>query len=448
MSNIFIRAHKSPFRPATAEQTIRQHLIGNNVGNLIFSQSVCRLLSTRGTTIRTGGLGGTSPWGDDRRPDRLVLPLANAFRPGFGDRLERMATVIEQAAVPVTVLGVGAQATLSGRRKHRDATDRAVQRFVRATLQHSTGPIGVRGEFTREYLAGLGFGAADVTVIGCPSMFGRGADLRIDRRVDAIGPQSAIALNISPYVPEMGPLSRRHAEQYPNLTYIAQNQQSLEFLLTGHYPAPPDSVVFGSGVPVTDDHPLIQQDRTRFFLDPVTWIDHLRDYQFSFGTRIHGNIAALLAGTPAVVLAHDSRTAELAEYHDIPFRLITDAPGQIDAAELYAEADWGPLNRGHAARWSTFADFLRQHDLSTVYDDGQDGGARFDARLAAVDFPAAVRRSGPGSIEPSVRPSRAAGTAPIGLRRTARRILGGPARRLRARARRLVSVEPRDQLPS
>ncbi|QDP96843.1 polysaccharide pyruvyl transferase family protein [Microlunatus elymi] len=283
------------------------------------------------------------------------------------------------------------RATLAGTRRRAGEIDQAVTDFVRAALRHGSGPIGVRGEYTRDYLVQLGFGDDDVMVIGCPSMFMYGPDLKIVKSADALADDARIALNISPYVRQLGPLSQRHAERYPNLIYLAQNDATLQLLITGRYPAKPTSATFRSGVPVTVDHPLIRQDRVRFFLDPTPWIEHLKSYRFSFGSRIHGNIAALLAGTPALVLAHDSRTRELADYHRIPARLITDRPEQIDAAELYASADWQPLNDGHAERWQIFRSFLRQHGLPTVYDDGQDRGAAFDARLSRTSFPPPVR---------------------------------------------------------
>ena len=46
MPQILIRAHKNPFTVADADTTYRQNLIGNNTGNLVFSQAVYRLLST------------------------------------------------------------------------------------------------------------------------------------------------------------------------------------------------------------------------------------------------------------------------------------------------------------------------------------------------------------------------------------------------------------------
>jgi hypothetical protein len=297
---------------------------------------------------------------------------------------------MEQAGVPVTVLGVGAQATLSGRQARRDETGRAVQRFVRTALRHGNGPVGVRGQFTRQYLADLGFGESDVQVIGCPSMFMYGPELTVQKNTPGLSADAPIALNISPYVAAMGPISRQLAERYPRLVYMAQNQNTLELLLTGRYPAKATSATLTSGGPVTLDHPLIRQDRVRFFLDPITWIDHLTGYDFSFGTRIHGNITALLAGTPALVLAHDSRTLELAEYHGIPHRTISEDTDSIDPAELYAGADYTELNSGHAGRWNSFRQFLDQHGLRTVYDAGEDRGAQFDTALAAVHFPPPV----------------------------------------------------------
>jgi hypothetical protein len=162
-------------------------------------------------------------------------------------------------------------------------------------------------------------------------------------------------------------------------------------MLYGSYPKGKRmNAVAAKGAPITLDHPLIRSDRVRFFLDPKTWFDHLAQYDFSFGTRIHGNIAALLAGTPALLLAHDSRTLELAEYHEIPHRTINSIENDGDAISLYAECDWNRLNKAHPDRWDTFAAFLHDHHLTHVYDEGQSANA-FDERLAATDFPPPVR---------------------------------------------------------
>jgi hypothetical protein len=390
MPQILIRAHKNPFTVADADTTYRQNLIGNNTGNLVFSQAVYRLLSTPEAHLETSGLGGSQRRAINSRFDHVVIPLANAFRLSYIERLDALSSLIEQLTIPVSVLGVGSQASLDGSYKHVDSIKSATTRFVRAVLDRSPS-IGVRGEQTRDYLKSLGFGDEHVRVIGCPSMFMYGPDLHVEKKVESLSVDSPIALNVSPYVAEMGPISLHAAQHFPHLVYMAQNIQTLELMLYGSYQeSQTKGAMVASGVPITLEHPLIRSDRVRFFLDPKTWFEHLAHYDFSFGTRIHGNIAALLAGTPALLLAHDSRTLELAEYHEIPHRTITSLDADADAISLYAECDWNALNKAHPDRWDTFASFLNEHRLPHVYEEGQNASA-FDDRLAATEFPPPVR---------------------------------------------------------
>jgi hypothetical protein len=387
MVRILVRAHKHPLAAVSAESTLARNLIGNNTGNLVFSQAVFRLLSIEGNQLTTARLINEKVEQINADFDHVVIPLANAFRVSFVESLNAMTEIIEQLKVPVTVVGVGAQASLQGSFRGSAQVGPAVQRFIRAALNLSPS-IGVRGEFTQRYLNSLGFGTDVVDIIGCPSMFMYGPHLQVCKRTDSLGPDARVALNISPYVQAMGPISLDHAKRYPGLDYIAQDHLTLELLLSGSYPSDRVSALAASGVPVTLDHPLIRQDRVRFFLDPQTWSEHLAAYDFSFGSRIHGNIAALLAGTPALVLAHDSRTRELADYHQIPWCALEDGK-RVDAAELYANADWTPLNKAHPSLWETFAAFLARHELTHVYEEGQ-SPERFDAALAATAFPPPV----------------------------------------------------------
>jgi hypothetical protein len=395
-TRILVRAHKDPFTVADAATTLRRNLIGSNVGNLVFSQATYRLLSVPHTTIDASGLepgtaGAGSAEGIDETYDQVVIPLANAFRSSFVDQLTRLTELIEGLTVPVTILGVGAQARLSGVYGGAGKVDPIARRFVRAVLDR--GPsIGVRGERTREYLHGLGFGDDVVRVVGCPSMFMFGPDLPALRPAAAITPGSRLALTVSPYVARMGPISLTFAERYPGLVHLAQNRETLALLLTGRYPLPDrEAEQRSTGVPISLDHPLLASGRTVFCLDPASWFAELATYDLCFGSRIHGAIAALLAGTPAVVLAHDARTLELAEYHEIPFRAIPADPARADPARLATESGWSGLHSGHLARWKTFAGYLAEHGLRHTYDPDGDRGAAFDARLALTDFPPPVR---------------------------------------------------------
>lgn len=399
MARILLRSGKDPFQviaPELALETYPSGVWGRNVGNLVFGDAMHRLLSVPGTDVVTNSFlserkGVTKEYVAriDEEFDHFVIPLANAFRTSFMGNLGRLTKVIEGLTIPVTVAGVG---VAGGPNSIDDPFPRLtdeetenVTRFIRAVLDRSPS-IGVRGEFTRDYLASLGFGDEHVDVVGCPSLFRDGVDLAVEKRAEAITPDSSFTMNLSPYVKMMAKVSVRHAEKYPRMIYIPQGHDTLELMMWGKEP----ERIADPRMPDNLDHPLYQSNRIRFFVDTRTWIDFLKTQDFSFGTRIHGNIAALSARTPAVVLAHDARTLELSRYHDIPHRLVPDLTPQVDAAELYEWADFTAFNSGHAARFEKFASFLKKNGLEQIHEECK-ANPEYDARLAALDLPAGVQ---------------------------------------------------------
>ncbi len=403
-ARILLRTPRDPFVPADAHIVLRKNLIANNVGNLVFAQATHRILSRHDVKIVPGR---SMPRRRDVYRSKLgyydhyVVPLANAFRPAFASHLERLTTAIRTMRTPVTVLGVGAQAPLDGDSDARSgALAPLVRDFVSAVLDR--GPsIGVRGEHTRQYLASLGFGDEHVRVIGCPSLFWNGPGLPQLNPVPELDRDSRIAVTVSPYVREMGPILTRTLRRHRRATYFAQDHQTLALMLAEPHRFPRA----GKKAPTRPEHIAFSQDRTVFCLDPKTWFDELARHDFTFGTRIHGTIASLLAGTPAVLLAHDSRTLELAEFFELPYRLITDVSPRVHVRELAENADWNGYEQGHQARWTTFETFLIEHGLRHAFQPGGDA-ADFDAHLAAADFPPPVRckRTVPGTVR--VAPAR------------------------------------------
>jgi len=387
MKRILLRGTKDPFDVATPQATLERKLIADNSGNLVFLEAAYKLLSTPGTEVVVDHLR-IEPRDADRinaEFDAYVLPFANAFRLTYDVWMVRMTELLKRLRIPVVILGIGAQANLDYKLDRLRPIEPTAKAFVRAILDH--GPsIGVRGELTETYVRSLGF--SDVDVIGCPSMFLWGDRLRIEKRRPRLERDARIAMNVSPYVRRMGAIVMANLERYPNLTYVAQDRDTLELLVWGEGRS---EAAETSDVPIHLSHPLFEEDRTRLYIDPWPWLADLRAADFAFGTRIHGNITALLAGTPAYVLAHDSRTLELARYFDIPHRTIPNVPPDVDAATLYDEADYGWLNDGHAARFAVFTEYLHRHGLEHAFEAG--GAAEFDARIAHLAFPPALRVS-------------------------------------------------------
>lgn len=418
MQHLLLRARKDTFEVVSPEASLDRNTISDNSGNLIFLGAAQRILTTRHSDIDVDRLV-IEPRAADRineRYDAYVIPLANALRVSYEANLIKLTRLIERLRIPVVVLGVGAQSDLDFRTTGLRRIEPAIRAFVGAVLDH--GPsIGVRGAFTAEYLAGLGF--RDVAVVGCPSIFLQGPGLRVDKRSPSLTRDAKLTITVSPYVTAMDAIVAHHLDRYPGLRYVAQDIATLDRLLWAATP-------FGAG-----SDRLLPAERTSMYVDPWPWIEDLRDRDLVFGSRIHGAIAAILAGTPAFVLAHDSRTLELAEYLAIPHRRLTDVAPDVDAAELYEAADFGPLNDGHAGRFATFAAYLERHGLHHVFETGEDP-AGFIQRLAATPFPPAVTQRDP---------ALAAATARLGQR--FRRLVRGWRTSPRVRAWRAAIVRGR-----
>lgn len=387
-TRILLRSAKEPWQFCSARQYVDHNIPGNNVGNLVFGQAVHRALSTRTAEVTSNRFMQSPARAAqiNERYDVFVVPLANAFRPSFADSLQRLTQLIQSLRIPVVVVGVGAQAPIGRDASRLEPIADTVRQFLRAVLDRSAS-IGVRGEFTDDYVRSLGFD--DVEVIGCPSMFMWGDDLSVKPKVDSLDRESAVTLGVSPYVDEIAHVVSHHVRRYPNLTYVPQDVSTLRRMVYGSMPEDRER---HSDQPIYLDHPLFRQGKVRFPLDPRSWMEHLAGRDFYFGTRVHGTIVSLLSGTPAVLLAHDSRTLELARYHELPYRTVDSLPANVDAAPLYDEADFSRFHDGHASRFAAYCGFLERNGLRHVFQPGESPAA-FDGRLAAASLPSMVSRA-------------------------------------------------------
>lgn len=384
---ILIRSGKSPFDVVSYEETLARNTIGTNSGNLIFSEAAWRVLSAKGVTLTAGSFTANPKDAAliNESYDHLVLPFANAFRASFKNKLDDFTKLIQNLKIPVTVLGVGAQTDASYSGKNLSEIKDSVSRFVRAVLNRSPS-IGVRGEYTYDFLRKIGFNDDEVKIIGCPSLFYHGPNLPKIRKGEKIDRNSLISMNVSPYVSGIADLFEKNFAHYENLFYVPQNNESIDQLLWNGANLAPNAKVF----PTSTSHALFKKNRVRFFIDPQTWFQGLKNCEFVFGTRIHGNIAALLAGVPAFVLAHDSRTLELARYFEIPHLPYTEIGNKRLAEDFFEIADYSAFEENHSSRFENYAKFLQASGLRHIYLDGEDGGAGFDQEIAKANFPAVM----------------------------------------------------------
>nr|WP_246322099.1 polysaccharide pyruvyl transferase family protein [Nocardioides panzhihuensis] len=294
-----------------------------------------------------------------------------------------MTTFIEQISIPTTIVGIGAQLSLEELDTAPDDELAALhRRFMNSVLERSA-KVGVRGEITAAYLRRLGYGDEHVEIIGCPSIYLNGPDVRVrDERSAPIATDDPVAVSMSPLTsPWFETYVDAFADRHPRMTYVGQTHHDFAMLQWGRHRQPE--------MGIDRDHRLYFEDRTRMFLDAGSWMRFLATQRFAFGTRIHGNVAAVLAGTPAMVIAHDSRVLELCDYHGLPYTMLDSITPETTVDELYQAADYTGFHNRLAEGWKRLTAFLDNAGLANVAQPGQMSAA-YDDALAALDPAAPV----------------------------------------------------------
>lgn len=299
---------------------------GNNFGNMLFTNAVYK--QVKGCKH----LGFSfDPVVAKENFDSIIIPGANWIN--LSQDWKSLADILDATQLPCSSIGLGAQLASI---KEVESIPEGTKKLLKVISErcHS---FGVRGEFTAEVVKKLGIN--NVEVLGCPSAFyygkvagirgvsssyeisnigigptryvlpGRSADRSMDKQRQlyqfAIREASSIYYQSEAF--EISILAREEPEQELDLAcayYGVRNFSELrkKILLKGKY-----------------------------HKDLEHWISDSRKDDIYVGTRIHGAIAATLGGTPAILIAHDKRTAELAEQMCMPCISIDD----FDVSMLY-----------------------------------------------------------------------------------------------------------------
>lgn len=396
MKRILLRAGVSPLISHDQTEVIMRNRIGSNIGNLLFPASVCRALLCEDTVIDTVNTlrkySGEHIKRINETYDCLVLPFANAFRYSFLKELNAITDLVSQLKIPCIVVGVGIQAK---KRKAEEQVelDEAVTRFMKAVLAKSA-IVGLRGEITAEYLETLGFQAErDFTVIGCPSMYMWGKILP-EMKVKELTPDSSVSMNSKIQLPQkFHDFMYRSRADLPNFHYVAQVIEEMRQMYMGtDYPTGFVKKI-PKHFPVDFTHPIYQSGKGISFTNFPSWLEYLRGKDFSFGSRIHGNIASILAGTPCFIVVSDERIKELVSYHHIPHLLMKDLKTDTRIFDLYEKADFSAIQKHHEKKFLHYLDFLQRNGLQTIFDEKGDAPecSPFDEIIQSTSFAPPVR---------------------------------------------------------
>lgn len=293
--------------------------VGRNTGNMAFTTAIVDQLDAQ---ISFHGWGAAPE--ALAAADLVVMPCANQF--GSHTDLGQLGDLLLAADTPVLAIGLGAQSSTSS----DDAEPTPGTLHWAKALQklcYSESPnILVRGEYTRAQLAKHGITSTEV--IGCPSHFlspRRDLGASIEGRVPAGEPQriatlaghsSSTTLQLVDQV-----MVTLAAGSTQGLPWIIQEELPLLDLARGR-DVPPSQMQkiashFAPGLEPAVFEQWARSNAVAFF-DIEAWLEHMQRFEACVGPRFHGAMLAMQAGTPAVVVTHDSRTGELCETTGLP----------------------------------------------------------------------------------------------------------------------------------
>lgn len=334
--------------------------VGHNSGNVIFTHALQSVIA--GATR-----SNFSPTDQDfQTHDCIVIAAANWIN-NYED-YGWLADRVERTNLPVVMVGIGAQSDLS---KGVPALSEGTRRLLEVVSERSAS-IAARGSFTCEVLNHYNF--KNVTPTGCPSLLLAGPGGPSIRQPASL--ERVVLHGTRHGFGECDALQKFIYNQAltRDCELLLQSEVADIHLMSGH--KQDHAIIEKAALSLKaafgiDDLSTIGEylrKRGIFVCDYASWIEKMRKRDLCLGTRIHGTVASIIAGTPALLIAHDSRTVELAETLNIPFVPGTEIPldRALDFAKYADKAMALELATGFEAYRDQFISFFHQNRLAVA----------------------------------------------------------------------------------
>jgi len=298
---------------------------GGNTGNLVFRHALAKMVDLSDYVV--ADYPKLKQLLDERaRIGHVVISAANWI--GCSDNFEAQskfrADLLLRSDCPITIVGLGAQSKNSAA-----ALDLGSQtRRLLNVLSGRTSCIGVRDVLTAETLEK--HGVKNFSITGCPSNF-INLDARLGHSIREkckVGRASTGWSGLRTQITEatggheLSIAILRNALEHIDLYgafYVCQSDELLAFLYGEDRTLPENYTAARPPHFSSQDHlASVLVTSSLAFTCAAGWLDFARSCQISFGMRIHGNMVAVQAAVPSLLIAHDSRTEGLAAAMQVP----------------------------------------------------------------------------------------------------------------------------------
>lgn len=331
--------------------------LGKNTGNLMFTEAIYSLIGGEITSIGFN----FDPMFVNKNFDAVIIPAANWLN-NYSDwdwLIERLSDL----KIPVTIIGIGLQAETYDLEsvKVNDSCRRLIEFFA-----NQSSPISVRGYFTQEWLNSIG--VDNVVATGCPSLY-----MNIFRSIEFAATGKLLFQGTrygltESFIGSNG-INRRMFEfavQFDCPMIFQSEPEEMELITSGVSSRSLDEEkqklllnLYGFGSVETLDAFMARNGKV--FYDLKAWSQFVSEHKGLVGTRLHGAILALNSGRPAMLVPHDSRTAEVAKFAGIQALngpTVRDCTTLEEVETLFAVNNLEKFRDTRSINQATFVSFL------------------------------------------------------------------------------------------
>lgn len=293
----------------------RQRIVGNP-GNLIW----CEWMKINVNYDYVSVL--TNEWNKNflgQKNVRGIMP-ASTFIARYNTWMEDLVPVLERTDMSISLAGVGVQARYDETPRDVVTGLSSMQKRFFYLISERCETIGVRGEFSAECLNCMGINNVDI--IGCPSFYRYDGEYP---KLDTPNPARVLSS-----------LSQEHSKI---ANFIERNGCSV---IRQSY----------------NDYPIGE-----IFFDFDKWNEYIKksSFTFAFGTRFHGNMAALNNGIPALWITHDWRTLELVRYLNLPYIEYNELEDEMRISDLIEKCDYTNMYKNYGKLKSNFDEYIKKN---------------------------------------------------------------------------------------
>ena len=327
---------------------------GANTGNMLFVDAVKSQVAYKDIIWFNGRkLHGFEVYGGAV----AIMPASNFLNPGSDHMIDVMKDLYAHTTCNITMAGLGAQssAEYDTPKKLVAALGENKITFFRKAAQRAVS-LGVRGEFTAQCLEEMGI--HNYRIIGCPTAY-QYLDGVYRERPRPTAEKTMISVT-----------GRSEAESRLLEIGIRSGSELIMQMSTEIPGLTPHDTAFPTCKASASRYAKYIKEHGHIFFDMDKWNDYLtsQGFTFAYGSRFHGNMAALRCGIPALWITHDSRTSELVKALSLPNIPISEAAKYRYAEDLIEHCDYSRFYKAYPKMVKEYVQYLNENGISHRYD--------------------------------------------------------------------------------